>query len=103
MAGQIIRKKKECAECKVTFFNLKTHIAGVHEKSQQFECQICQRKYTQKSTLTSHVAGVHSNLKPFYCPICQSSFTWKNSIKLHIATVHDKSKLHTVNEMMHKL
>ena len=40
-----------------------------------------------------HVASVHEGKKPFKCDICDYKFSQKTSMKSHVETVHEGKKL----------
>ena len=60
-------------------FHVKTHISN--EKT--FECETCERKFDEKSSLKRHISIVHLNVKPYSCEICQKSYTLKHALKVH--------------------
>lgn len=69
--------------------NLITHIARVHENSKNFFCQICPGKsFVQKHDLNRHVSICHQ--KNFECEICFKKFGQKSVLNAHFKTVHQK-------------
>ena len=59
----------------------------IHEGKKQFECFICDYKYSEKKYLTSHIASVHEGKKPFKCLICDHKCLEKGNFDS--AWVHD--------------
>eukprot|EP01083_Nonionella_stella_P205119 747257_1 len=49
----------------------------------QYSCEICQKVFTVKSTLTAHMQ-THSDDKPFRCDICQKAFKLKRYLTRHM-------------------
>ena len=53
------------------------------EKS--FECQICYRKYSAKTSLKQHMR-IHDDLKAHKCDVCLKVFPTKSQLKMHYRT-----------------
>ena len=54
-------------------------------------CSLCQRSFSQKSSLTRHISIVHDKLKPHSCIECQQSFSMRDQLKKHIISNHSSS------------
>jgi hypothetical protein len=76
-------------KCFTEQFDLKTHIADVHDKLKPFECPNCEKCFARKYNLEHHVASVHDKIRPFKCHICEKCFATKSHLKSHISFVHD--------------
>ena len=53
--------KYECVKCAEVFdetLDLVKHVEMVHEKSKQFNCNLCKRQFTGKNALRIHVQTV---------------------------------------------
>nr|CAD7400996.1 unnamed protein product [Timema poppensis] len=62
----------ECQHCGKRlgqFGTLKRHIRVVHEGIKDFVCELCQRSFTAKVSLTNH-KRIHTGEKPFLCELC---------------------------------
>ena len=58
----------------------------------QFECDICQKTFLQKSNLRRHKRTVHEMMdgsSPFKCDICQKTFKHAENLALHEKTPHN--------------
>ena len=92
-SGHKGKKQFNCDLCNAFFgqkSSLNTHVAIVHEGKKQFKCDICNVHFGQRDHLNQHVATVHEGKKPFECDICSNSFSKKYTLKSHRATVHEK-------------
>ena len=69
-----------------SFLNPETN--DVYNKSGDFQCAICKKKFRCKSTLLNHVETVHHKIKDFLCDICNQYFDTKDNLKTHINTLH---------------
>lgn len=108
-----VNDKTECKICGEIFcgnFNLKKHVANVHEqkkyttkekkqevtnkKSFAFECQ-CSRAFQSRQSLYYHIKQEHSDNKDFvkqdqeYCDICGIGLCSNFALKKHIEVVHE--------------
>ena len=69
------------------------------EIKKPFQCELCQIRFAQKTSLNCHTAAVHEGKKPFLqCEHCNMKFMCKSpsdrkySLDRHIATVHEGIK-----------
>ena len=58
---------------------------------QAVSCKLCQRSFSQRSSLTRHVIIVHKKLKPHTCADCDQSFSMRDQLKKHIISNHPSS------------
>ena len=63
---------------------------GVKRKRGGHECDVCEKRFTQSSSLKAHML-IHTNEKPYECDVCEKSFTQASNLKRH-------KRIHT-NEM----
>ena len=71
--------------------SLQSHKSSVYEKE---KCSICDKSYSNTSSLKKHIASVHEKKKSHMCSICDYSSLRKDGLKSHIASVHGNNKLH---------
>ena len=64
------------------------HVGTVHEEKKQFECKVCNSKFTQKANLNRHVTIVHKGSKQFKCEVCNTKFGEKAYLNKQVARVH---------------
>ena len=57
----------------------------------RYECEICGRKFTEKSNLKSHLRNIHGlgDAKTFQCDLCPKVCALKTNLKQHMADVHN--------------
>lgn len=67
-------------------YDLTRHMNICHERN--FECDVCGKKFGQKSVLKSHVVTVHQKLQSFACDCCGLKFGTNSSMKRHRQAKH---------------
>ena len=67
----------------------------VHEREKLFHCQVCDKYFTLRASLTRHNNEVHEE-KPFDCKKCDKFFTSERSLKAHDNSVHARKEAITV-------
>ncbi|XP_058462898.1 zinc finger protein 93-like [Malaya genurostris] len=81
-------KRFKCHLCGVHFRNqslLSSH-RKVHEK---WECQICHKALSSKSSLKKHLFGMHESPgEKFVCDSCGKQYNYKSLLNRHINKVH---------------
>ena len=63
----------------------------MHNGDTPYECDICGKKFVQRTLLKSHSLLVHTNVRPFKCDICQKLFKQKSCLSTHML-VHTNEK-----------
>ena len=91
----------QCHLCQMTFSDqsaVSAHFDTAHAQSStktenpdaRHKCEVCGRKFTQKSNLTQHLRTVHSAGNPTYkCKICGKQFNEKRNLVLHLRNDHN--------------
>ncbi|CRK95899.1 CLUMA_CG009345, isoform A [Clunio marinus] len=82
ICGKIISRKE-----------LKTHFDMVHFNIKPYPCDVCGKKFYNKTLLAKHV-NTHKDFrtKDFHCQICESSYFSKDTLQTHILSNHEKQK-----------
>lgn len=59
-----------------------------HTGDKNFQCHICDRKFTDKCVLQRHMR-THSNVREFKCTECSKEYKDKRVLQIHMAKVHE--------------
>ena len=54
----------------------------LHTGKKEFHCEICEKKFTQNSTLKRHML-THTKVKPNECDVCKKKFSQKSNLVKH--------------------
>ncbi len=65
----------------------RVHERAVHLNEKPFQCQICLKKFAQKSGARKHLR-VHSGAKPYICLTCKKPFSQSSNLFTHIKKRH---------------
>lgn len=78
------KKNVHCTHCDFTCYTKQQ--LGVHQTKhdKRFVCDICHKRFAQKSQLDVHINAVHYNQRPFSCVLCNKSFKTKGSHDAHM-------------------
>ncbi|RZB40818.1 zf-H2C2 2 domain containing protein [Asbolus verrucosus] len=79
-----------CEYCGTQFskqWQLKKHIARVHNEIRKFMCTYCNKEFKQSYHLKEHITS-HTGEKNYSCPICDKKFQRLSSQRRHIKS-HD--------------
>ncbi|KAJ9576791.1 hypothetical protein L9F63_006632, partial [Diploptera punctata] len=64
----------------------------IHKGEKPYVCKICNRAFTQRTTLVNHSA-LHSDHRPYPCHLCEKAFRRRETLIIHIRT-HTGEKPH---------
>ena len=78
--------------------SLSKHIKFTHKKIKNFKCGHCPKTFAYKNSLTWHIESAHATIKSFVCSTCNISLCSQNALKTHIETVHDPDPKFTCNQ-----
>ena len=69
--------------------NLLIHISRIHEDHNQYQCAICEKTFTQKSSLIHHGSSDHENKSlSFKCDLCNKNYSRHTDLSRHINNIH---------------
>ena len=70
--------------------SLSIHTISVH-KEKRLPCNQCGKQFTEQGSLKKHTKSVHVKVK-YPCDQCGKQFTRQDSLKTHLQSVHEKVK-----------
>lgn len=79
------KAKPKCHHCGKSFWglaNLNRHIDTIHKGLKPFQCNLCSKRFTQKTCLDGHMP-IHTGERKFKCPECPELFKNRNEIIRH--------------------
>ena len=54
----------------------------VHTGKKDFQCEVCEKKFSQKGTLQCHML-THTKVKAHECDICKNKFSMRSNLVQH--------------------
>lgn len=63
------------------------------EKRRNWQCDVCQNRFTRKDHLQKHVSAVHMKVRPFDCKQCGQKFSQKHHLRAHTLARHEDDKI----------
>uniref|UniRef100_A0ABD2XKY1 C2H2-type domain-containing protein n=1 Tax=Trichogramma kaykai TaxID=54128 RepID=A0ABD2XKY1_9HYME len=84
-----------CDMCEKKFgqkSDLFRHKKTIHERRKDYSCDKCKKKFGQKSYLHVHLKTVHEGQRDYACKKCEKKFGIKANLLTHLKTVHKKSQ-----------
>ncbi|KAH1003741.1 hypothetical protein HUJ04_003611 [Dendroctonus ponderosae] len=94
-------KPFECqCECQMVFTrknNLEKHIRKVHRGDVVFhQCEICGKKFRDKSYMDSHIKLIHLKIYNVHCEICGKGFLYESQLNKHKHIAHEGRKVNII-------
>uniref|UniRef100_A0A3B5RC94 PR domain containing 9 n=1 Tax=Xiphophorus maculatus TaxID=8083 RepID=A0A3B5RC94_XIPMA len=92
-------KSKTCDDCGKVFKQTErsnpTEVAqvDVYVETQQLDCSVCGKSFTNEAHLKKHEAAVHEKLRPYVCSVCLKCFGQYNDLARHLQS-HQKKNEH---------
>ena len=71
---------------------MKKHIHTVHEGHKDYECESCDKSFSDAQNLKKHTHTVHKGHKDYKCDSCEKLFSRGDGLKKHIDGVHKGHK-----------
>ena len=82
----------KCSLCTSTTEALTKHVKRVHEKIRPFSCMECgDKSFPTKCELEIHIKTAHKGEREHICNICNKTYGFKSSLSRHIEDVHQQS------------
>lgn len=75
----------KCTDCEFMFTNensMQVHRLRIHLKKKTFDCDFCDKNFTNFSTLGTHMR-THTGEKPYKCSVCHKLFADRSNFRKH--------------------
>eukprot|EP00347_Sterkiella_histriomuscorum_P010386 403376500 len=89
-SGKLSYRCPICKKALTRRENVKNHLISIHLKIKRHSCQICQKKFSERSNLLVHLR-IHDKRQPYQCDICNKKFNSLGNMRDHEKR-HIKSK-----------
>ena len=87
-----MKEKFLCTQCGISFqsrYSMQCHFKREHEKSLEFSCETCSKKYPHINRLKTHIWQSHTPVK---CEICQKTVATSRELRKHKFFVHNNTE-----------
>lgn len=90
------KERYQCPTCERWFqkrYHMKNH-EKIHKGLKSYECQLCQKRYTNQTNLDRHIRVTHQNEKKHTCQECGKSFSQLAILRQHHAVHMTERNFH---------
>ncbi|XP_070499849.1 zinc finger protein 25-like [Chironomus tepperi] len=84
-------KKFRCKVCEKQFKSTQVLSIHEKNHNKKYKCDLCKKMFSVNATLNQHKKHYHENPRSFECEICGKKFNQRSSLKNH-QEVHDKNR-----------
>ena len=96
----MVHEEKDANICKIcervftNYSSLYYHMKCTHENAKLFKCKFCDKPFNLKSGLKLHMKVHENNQELFKCNLCGKSCKLERSLKYHIKHIHEGDEVH---------
>ena len=82
------------------FFNYSSAEEILKYVGERVKCEICDKTYASKQSLSIHIKSVHQKIKDNICKFCEKAYSRNYDLQIHMKTVHKEGvkKIQAQNE-----
>uniref|UniRef100_A0A096LR83 Histone-lysine N-methyltransferase PRDM9-like n=1 Tax=Poecilia formosa TaxID=48698 RepID=A0A096LR83_POEFO len=98
--GSELSCRAEAAASEETERSNPTEVAqvDVYVETQQLDCSVCGKSFTNEAHLKKHEAAVHEKLRPYVCSVCLKCFGQYNDLARHLQSHHKNEHKEKMDE-----
>lgn len=91
-----------CGKCFAQKTSATRHYLTTHKKERRYQCDECQRLFSQSSHLKTHM-HIHTQERPYKCHVCDKAFIQFSTLHSHLRTHDANYRYRTVTERKEKI
>ena len=82
------------------FFNYSSTEEILKYVNERVKCEICDKTYASKQSLSIHIKSVHQKIKDNICKFCEKAYSRNYDLQIHMKIVHKEGieKIQAQNE-----
>ena len=73
----------------ISLKNTEEHNTSFLNENKPFKCNVCDKSFSQKGSMSTHMASIHEGKKVFKCKVCEKTFSQKSIMIRHMSSVHE--------------